>query len=216
MGGKSKPLLLLGTRLLAAELADLVSEIPGFRLMGFVENMERKRCAEKLEGLPVHWVDDVADLAETHWAACALATTHRSRFTDQAVNLGFRFATLVHPWARISSGSQVGEGTIVSPGVVIASHTVLGRHVFVNRGALIGHHTEIGDYVTIQPGANIAGACRIGQATYIGMGALVLDHVKIGSRCIIGAGAVVNKDVPDKVQVVGVPARIVKENITGK
>jgi sugar O-acyltransferase (sialic acid O-acetyltransferase NeuD family) len=216
MGHDARPLLLLGTRLLAAELADLVSEIPDFRLMGFVENLERKRCAEKLEGLPVHWVDDIVDLAETHWAACALATTHRSRFTGQAASLGFRFATLVHPWARISPSSQVGEGTIISPGVVIASQTVVGRHVFVNRGALIGHHTEIGDYATIQPGANIAGACRIGQATYIGMGALVLDHIKIGSHSIIGAGAVVNKDVPDNVQVVGVPAKIVKENISGK
>ncbi len=70
--------------------------------------------------------------------------------------------------------------------------------------------------MTIQPGANIAGVCRIGQATYIGMGAVVLDHVKIGKHCVIGAGALVNKDVPDHVQVVGVPARIVKENIMGK
>jgi acetyltransferase EpsM len=211
-----RPLLILGTRLLAVELTDLLSEIPDFRLVGFVENMERSRCSEKLEGLPIFWVDDTADLADTHWAVCALATTHRSRFTEQAANLGFRFATLVHPSSKISSRSSVGEGSIISPGVVIASHSRLGRHVFVNRGALIGHHTQIGDYASIMPGANIAGVCRIGPATYIGMGALVLDHVKIGAHSIVGAGAVVNKDVPDHVQVVGVPARIVKENITGK
>ncbi|MGB7062224.1 MAG: acetyltransferase [Candidatus Zixiibacteriota bacterium] len=216
MASQSKPLLILGTRTLAVEVADLVSEIPDFRLTGFVENMDRQKCGEKLDGLPIFWVDDTADLADTHWAVCALATTHRSRFTEQAANLGFRFATLVHPSARISPASSVGEGSIISPGVIIASHTQLGRHVFVNRGALVGHHTEMGDYVTIQPGANIAGACRIGEATYIGMGALVLDHIKIGAHSIVGAGAVVNKDVPDYVQVVGVPARIVKENISGR
>ena len=216
MDHNAPPLLILGTRLLAVELVDLLSEIPGFRLVGFVENMDRQKCNDKLEGLPVFWVDDIADLADTHWAVCALATTHRSRFTQQAANLGFRFATLIHPWSRISSESSVGEGSIISPGVIIASHSSLGRHVFVNRGALIGHHTQIGDHVSILPGANVAGVCRIGEATYIGMGALVLDHIKVGSHSIIGAGAVVTKDVPDHVQVVGVPARIVRENITGK
>ncbi|MGB2804302.1 MAG: acetyltransferase [Candidatus Zixiibacteriota bacterium] len=216
MASQNKPLLILGTRTLAVEVADLISEIPGFRLMGFVENMDRQKCNEKLGGLPIFWVDDTADLADTHRAVCALATTHRSRFTEQAANLGFRFATLVHPLSRISSESSVGEGSVISPGVIIASHTQLGRHVFVNRGSLIGHHTEISDYVTIQPGANIAGVCRIGEATYIGMGALVLDHIKIGAHSIVGAGAVVNKDVPDHVQVVGVPARIVKENVPGR
>lgn len=216
MMSQAKPLLILGTRTYAVEVADLVSEIPDFELRGFVENMDRQKCQAKLEGLPVFWVEDIADLASTHWAVCALATTHRSRFTRQVAQFGIRFATLIHPWTRISSSSSVGEGTIVNPGVVIASHTSLGNHVLVNRGALIGHHTEIGDYVTIQPGANIAGACRIGEATYIGMGALVLDHVKVGAHSVVGAGAVVNKDVPDHVQVVGVPARIVKENISGR
>jgi acetyltransferase EpsM len=216
MISQAKPMLILGTRTYAVEVADLVSEIPDFELKGFVENMDRQKCQERLEGLPIFWVDDIADLAATHWAVCGLATTHRSRFTRQVAQFGIRFATLIHAWARISAASQVGEGSIVSPGVIIASHTILGQHVLVNRGALIGHHTEIGDYVTIQPGANVAGACRIGEATYIGMGALVLDHIIVGAHSIIGAGAVVNKDVPDHVQVVGVPAKIVKENVPGR
>ena len=209
-------LLILGARTFAVEVADLVSEIPGFRLSGFVENMEPERCREPLEGLPVIWVEDVADMAHSHWAVCALGTTHRSRFIEQAAEYGIPFATLVHPSARISSKSSLGEGTIVSAGVIIAARTQVGRHVLVNRGALIGHHTEIGDYCTIGPGANLAASCRIGQATYIGMGAVVLDHISIGSHSVVGAGAVVTKDVPDHVQVVGVPAKIVKEDIQGK
>jgi acetyltransferase EpsM len=216
MDKSPRPLLILGTRTFAVEMADLVSEIPEYQLVGFVENMERQKCKEKLEGFPILWVDDLADLSDTHWAVCGLATTFRTSYVEQVARFNIRFATLISPSAKISSRSQIGEGSIISPGVVIASHTTLGRHVLVNRGVLIGHHTEIGDFATIQPGANIAGVCKISEAAYIGMGALVLDHVNIGAHSVVGAGAVVNKDVTDHVQVVGVPARIVKQNVSGK
>jgi sugar O-acyltransferase, sialic acid O-acetyltransferase NeuD family len=211
----AEKLLILGTRMFALEVADLATDA-GFEISGFVENLDRKRCAEPLEGLPVHWIGDVAAFTDTHLAVCALGTTHRHRFIEQAAQLGFRFATVVHPSARISTRSSVGEGTIVSSGAVIAAYSTIGRHVVVNRGALIGHHTQIADYVSIQPGANVAGACRIGERAYIAMAAVVIDHVTVGSHSVVGAGAVVTKDVPSNVQVVGIPARIVKEKVEGK
>ena len=205
-------LLVLGTRTLAVEIADIASEA-GFEIAGFVENMEPERCSEGLEGLPVHWVDDVAGLAATHLAVAGLATTRRSIFVDQVAAFGLRFATVIHPKARVSTTSTVGEGSIVSVGVVVAAKATIGRHVLLNRGALIGHHTQIGDFVSIQPGANVAGACSIGSAAFIGMGALVLDHLTVGPGSIVGAGAVVTKEVPASVQVVGVPARVVQEGV---
>lgn len=216
MSGTAKQLLILGTRTLAEEVADVVSEIPGFKLAGFVENMERQKCREKLRGLPVFWMDEIAAMSKTHYVVCSLATTHRSRFIQQAAAYNMQFATLVHPSASVSSQSLLGEGTIISRGVIIGAYSKIGRHVIINRGALIGHHADIGDYVTIQPGANIAGLCSIGEATYIGMSAVVLDRISAGKHSVIGAGAVVTRDVPDNVQVVGVPARIVKEKIEGK
>jgi acetyltransferase EpsM len=216
MDSNTKNLLILGTRTFAVEVADLVSDIPGLQVAGFVENMERERCERKIEDFNVYWVDDIAELSETHCAVCAISSTHRKQFIEQVSAYNITFATVVHPSARISSKSFLGEGTIINAGVIIATHTQLGRHVIVSRGALIGHHTNISDYVTIQPGANIAGLCSVGNATYIGMGAVVLDRITIGSHSVIGAGAVVTRDVPDNVQVVGVPARIVKEGIKGK
>lgn len=211
-----EPLLILGTRTFALEVADLADEISDFEVAGFVENMDRERCEQRIEDLPVFWVDELGQFAGSHSAVCGLSTTLRSRFTDEAGALGLNFATLVHPSARVSSRSSLGAGSIVSVGVIVGSHSHLGEHVILNRGAMVGHHTEVGDYATIQPGANVAGACRIGDATYIGMGATVIDHISIGSHSVVGAGAVVTKDVPDNVLVVGVPAKIVKENIEGK
>jgi len=208
------PLLVLGTREFAVEIADVAGQA-GYQVAGFVENWERQRCADPLDGLPVHWIDDVGELAATHMAVCALGTTKRVEFVHQAEERGLRFATVVHPSAHVSATSSIGEGSIVGVGSVVAAHTRLGRHVIVNRGCLIGHHTEIGDYASIMAGANVAGSCRIGERTYVGMGAVVLDHVSIGPGSIVGAGAVVTGDVPASVQVVGVPARVVKEGVEG-
>jgi acetyltransferase EpsM len=209
-------LLILGTRTFAVEVADLATTIPGVHVAGFVENLDPSRCQQPLEGLPVYWIDEVASLASSHRAICALSTTFRSRFIEQVAQKGFRFATLVHPTATLSKRSEVGEGSILGAASVVGAHSTLGSHVIVNRGALIGHHTTIGRFCSIQPGANVAGACAIGEATYVGMGALILDHVTIGSHVVVGAGAVVTRDVPDHVQVMGIPARVTKTDIEGR
>jgi hypothetical protein len=211
-----RPLLILGTHLLAPEVADVVSDIPGVGIAGFVENRDRARCEKPLNGLPVFWIEDLVGSAERYAAISGIATTHRNRFTDQMDALGIPFAALVHPTAHVSRTVSLGPGTLVGAGVIIASHTRLGRHVFVNRGALIGHHTSIGDFVTIQPGANIAGACAIAAGTYVGMGSIVIDHRNVGAHSVIGAGAVVIEDVPDHVVVLGIPAKIVKRDVPGK
>jgi sugar O-acyltransferase (sialic acid O-acetyltransferase NeuD family) len=209
-------LLILGTRTLAVEIADVASEVPGIEVAGFVENMDRAKCTASLEGLTVYWVDEIPSLAATHSGVCALGTTRRSAFVEQAQSLGLRFTTIVHPSARISRNSTVGEGSIVCPGVIVATHTQIGRHVLLNRGALVGHHTRIGDYCSMMPGSNVAGACDIGERTFVGMGAIIIDHKKVGSNSLIAAGAVVAADVAERVQVAGVPARVVRTDIEGK
>jgi acetyltransferase EpsM len=211
-----QPLLILGTHRFAPEVLDLVSDVGDYRVDGFVENIDRERTRRPIAGLPVYWIDDLAQFAGSHLAVCALGTTKRRRLIDEADERGVGFASIVHPTARVSRTSTIGEGTVVSAGVVIAAHVTIGRHVILNRGALIGHDTVIGDYVTIGPGANIAGICALGDGVYVGIGAVILDRITVGSGSVVGAGAVVTRDVPEHVEVVGVPARIVKEGIEGR
>ena len=210
-----RSLLILGARSFAPVVADLVDDIAGFRVTHFVENLERDRCRETIEGLPILWVEDLRELAGTHCAVCALGSTHRNKFIEQVSAYGMEFVTLVHPSAVVSAKATVEDGCIVSPGVIMAAYAEVGGHILLNRGALVGHNAIIGTYATIGPGANVAGFSRVGEGTYIGMGAKVLDHVSVGAHSIVGAGAVVNRDVPDNVTVAGVPARIIKENTSG-
>ena len=71
-------LWILGTRTFAVEVADLASDVPGVVVDGFIENMDRDKVGTHLEGLPIHWIDDVDARAGTHHAICALSTTQTS------------------------------------------------------------------------------------------------------------------------------------------
>jgi acetyltransferase EpsM len=212
----TQPILILGTRWLAEEMFDLISEMPGYEVAGFVENQERSRCESKLENLPVFWVDDIRKFAETHLAICGISTTKRDEYAAQVAALGMRFATLIHPMARVSSRATLGAGCFIGPFCVVSTRAQLGEHVFMNRGSFIGHHRKIGNYVTLQTGANVAGLGSIGDKTYVGMKAAVLDRVDVGAGCVIGAGAVVTKSLPDRVKAMGVPARITQTAIDSK
>lgn len=207
---KSK-LYILGASLYAEEIADFVLNSDTYTLGGFVEGVDRNKCSTKLLDLPVLWIDDISTLDKDCRGVCAVGSPKRKDFILQAQALGLEFTTLIHPSAQVSARSTLETGTIVSSGSIIAAQTTIGRHTIINRGCLIGHHAEIGSYVTVSPGTNIAGKTRIGDGSYIGMGAIILDGISIGQNVIVGSGAVVTKDVPDNVQVVGLPARITKE-----
>ena len=55
---------------------------------------------------------------------------------------------------------------------------------------------------------------QIGNHVWIGTRAIVLKGVRIGNNAVVAAGAVVTRDVPDNCLVAGVPARVIKNNIT--
>lgn len=202
-------LLILGAGTFAMEVTDLVSDLvnPGFEVEGYVENLEPARTKSTLLDRPVYWIEDVSRFTSTHLAICAVGSPRRRTMIEQAAEMGMRFATVIHPAARVSRTATIGTGTIIGVASVVASYSEIGNHVIVNRGALIGHHLRIGDYVTISPGANLAGGSTIGDMTYVGMGANVLENLQVGEGAVIGAGSVVNRNVPSRTTVVGVPAR---------
>jgi sugar O-acyltransferase (sialic acid O-acetyltransferase NeuD family) len=202
-------LVILGAGGFAEEVADLAADA-GFEVVAFVEGIDRNRCARTLGGPPIVWIEDIASLAPSCHAICAIGSTKRSGLIAKAAAANMRFTTVVHPTAHVSSTVTLGLGTLVSAGAVIAAHCRIAAHVIINRGCLVGHHAEVGECATLSPGVNLGGHAVIGSHCYVGMGAVVLEKVQVGHRALVGAGAVVTQDVPGRVQVLGVPARAVK------
>lgn len=148
-------------------------------------------------------VDEIYLLGPTTPARANLAAEIERRFA-------LRYHTLVHPTAYVSPLAQLGQGVFVGANSVIGPGARLGDHVFVNRGVTIGHDTCIGSFSRIQPGANLGGLSRIGSGVTIAIGATLLERLVIGDGAFIGAGAVATEDVPEKVLVIGIPAKFRK------
>ena len=97
----------------------------------------------------------------------------------------------------------------------------IGRGIMLDHatGFVAGETAVIGDNVSILQGVTLGGTGKadedrhpkIGDGVLIGAGAIILGNIRVGECARIGAGSVVVKDVPPRVTVVGVPARIVGE-----
>ena len=204
-------ILILGAGQFAEEVAELVWDTGAYEVVGFVEGQDTEERPNTLLGLPVLRLADIARADVPHLAICAIGTPERRGLIERVRAEGMQFATIVHPRAHVSSTASLGVGSIIGVGAVVACGTRIGEHSIVNRGCLIGHHVQVGDYATLSPGANIAGRTRVGDDVYVGMGAIIIDGLAIGSGSVVAAGAVVTRDVPDRVRVMGIPARVVKE-----
>jgi acetyltransferase EpsM len=206
-----RPVVILGTSTFATEVADLVGQAGGLTVAAFAQDEDCGRRGEAINNLPVVWVGDLGELAGTHVAVSAqVVTPLRRRFVLAAQRAGLELVTVRHPSAVVSPSAEVGAGCVLGPGCIVAARARIGEHGLLNRGALIGHHAQLADYVTVSPGANLAGGVRVGVGAYIGMSASVLDGRAVGAHAVVGAGAVVTRDVAERVQVLGVPAREVR------
>lgn len=136
----------------------------------------------------------------------------REKVTKKAKRAGFRLINAVSKDAVISPRASLGEGIAIMPGAVINADVEIGDGCIINTNASIDHESIIGDYTHIAPGCAICGGVSIGKHCLIGVGSRVIDHLQIGDDTLVGAGATVVKSIVGNCTVVGVPARIIKEN----
>ncbi|MDP5192186.1 acyltransferase [Rheinheimera baltica] len=55
---------------------------------------------------------------------------------------------------------------------------------------------------------------KVGDHCWIGRGATIMGNVEIGEGCIIGTASVVTSNIPKFSVAVGVPARVVRQDVT--
>lgn len=110
---------------------------------------------------------------------------------------------LLRPWihgAEIHYKADIGPGILIlhpSLGVVVSSYSVIGRNVTFTGGNCIG----------VRDGKRTGLDIEIGDNVILGINSVIIGPLRVGSRVIIGASSAVLHDIPDGVNVGGVPAR---------
>lgn len=136
----------------------------------------------------------------------------RLNIQDKLAGAGFRIATIIHPGAIMAKGVQVGEGSVIFAGAVVNIGTIIERACIINTNATVDHDCHLSDAVHVCPGVQLAGEVKVGKFSWVGIGSSVIQQIVIGENVVIGAGAAVINAVESNVTVVGIPARIAKEN----
>ena len=101
-------------------------------------------------------------------------------------------------------------------GLKLGKKTDIGAFTYINatNGVEIGDNVQIASHCSIYSISTIdgkKGKVVIKENACIGSHSVVMPGVTIGKNSIIGAFSFVNKDIPDNVIALGVPAKVVKE-----
>lgn len=156
---------------------------------------------------------------------------------QEAIRIGMELNTQYHTPDEIReimgrlTGEKIDETFRLFPPFYtdFGKNITIGKNVFVNSGChfqdqggieigdgvLIGHNVVLAtinhDLDPAQNRKNHYAPIKIGAHVWIGSNATILQGVTIGEWAVVAAGAVVNKDVPQKAVVGGVPAKIIKK-----
>lgn len=87
----------------------------------------------------------------------------------------------------------------------------IGHNVAISKGVII---RDSDSHILNNQPEKMTVPIKIGNHVWIGLRAIILKGVTIGDGAVVAAGAVVTSDVPANSVVAGVPARVIKNDVT--
>lgn len=124
-----------------------------------------------------------------------------------------RFSSLVCKNGDIRIGAHVNIGSSVKIIIGGAGAIEIGNSIDIGSSC----HFSSGSYdysqIDVLPSSQrqATRGIVVKDMAWIGAGTILLDGIEIGEQSIVGAGSVVNRSVPARTVVAGVPAKVIKE-----
>ncbi|WP_168123456.1 serine acetyltransferase [Paenibacillus sp. HB172176] len=104
--------------------------------------------------------------------------------------------------------TKIGYGLKINHfgGIVVNSNSIIGNNVTICHGVTIGNN-EIGHTL----------ACpTIKDKVYVAPGAKIIGDITVNESVVIGVNSVVVKDISPRVIVGGIPAKVLREIVSGE
>ena len=139
---------------------------------------------------------------------CYQATQSRKR-PDQVLRRWL--AVLRHRFWSVVTGADIPLGSRIEGGLLLPHP----NGIVVHPGVRIGPNCLLFQQVTLGTGGSMAGVPSLGGHVDVGAGAKLLGGLTVGAHAVIGANAVVLGDIPPGATAVGIPARIVGQDVHG-
>ena len=127
-----------------------------------------------------------------------------------------RFEDWKHP--KIEDGKPTKYNWVVQnkQNFKLGQKTDIGAFTYINAkyGVVIENFVQVGSHCSIYSVSTIddkKGVVVLKKNCKIGTHSVIMPGVVIGENSIVGAFSFVNKDIPDNVIAIGVPAKIIKK-----
>lgn len=110
----------------------------------------------------------------------------------------------------IGSKVEIGANTCIDRGTI--DDTCIGDNVKIDNLCHIAHNVQIGENSLVIALSMIGGSATLEKDVYIAPGCLIKNQIEIEKDAFVGMGTVVLCNVPQNKVVVGVPAKILRDN----
>lgn len=132
----------------------------------------------------------------------------------------------------LGRGVRIGAGTYVGTGTIVSARCEVGDEVRIEPMVFLAGLSKVGDRCTIAPFVATSNDNSLGRrrgsepreptpvvlekGMRLGLGAVILGGKRVGEDSFVAAGALVTRDVPARMMVRGVPAKIWKPVVTSE
>jgi len=203
-------LYIIGAGDVGGYIAYNANEKQDYNIMGFIDDNPQK-WGNLVYGFKVlGGVDILEDIKEDIAVVIAISSPTVKEIIYNKIKhyTNISFPNFVHSTVWLGKDARLGIGNILYPGSTINFETTIEDFVIINMNSSIGHNCRFERFSTVSPSVSCGGFTVLKKGAFLGINSTTIQSTMIGEYAVVGAGSVVIKNVPERVTVVGNPARV--------